>query len=982
LFPGSFSITKTSKEIALHFGRSVPQKATPHTTRFIHEIIMNDRSIDNDEDDYWIGIDWGTTNCTAAIYCPFFGRSKWMRLSFLSKGTSDDVVTHPNDVVVLHDLTEPQPSNHKIGRIVPSVFIFATTQFLDENTCHLASSLSSQKDDKDIRIVRLNYSDSQTSTAKMKQNYYIWQNIVDLLLPFETQSLPYHQNDLRKLGLWVCVGAAAESFIAELLLFIQTRQPWIIPNTTDPPLEEVSTTSPSIASMTEDDVDSATIRSVKRTILKELSTIPLNHMDKNKAIHIPIRPLGCSYYKDQGKNSKQQNQYHFDAITIAAIMLQSIRRAAQNYLQQPKVQKKLGLPVVETATKTKSKSPLPSIRSPLRFSCCIGVPVVSSLYYRTLIQMAGTRAGYRTTICITESTAAAIAYGLSFVVLTPTSSSQTSTQNNTITTSTSTNNTTLLPPSNNSTDDTSVNDETAIPSSLSSNSQEHQDQAVERKQTIFVFDMGGGTTDVTIAERNLVPTPSLNTDDGDDTDIDFHVCVTVGNDQLGGDDMDQAIMNLVQNKMYDPKKLEQTSANNSILQTQMRQQLLRQCRIAKLALCGDIDHDIRPLDSYVVSILDHTNPDTKRTKLLSITISQNEFELALVPSIQSTRDLIESALEQYNMKRRTADHALQDSPSKTNAQYIDEVILIGGASRVPYVRQLLRDIFISKNEPDSSTKELCTSINAMSAVAQGCSVSAMIYSGRVPIHEIKSAYMLDTIPYSIGVLTSANARPTIHDDISQSDTDTIENDGENVLSDQNYIEILSRGESLPAAGYSTFVLSDMLQKGITVVAVEQIPISSSSSSSLLTSERHTRNSPQYHYNVIGEFTFLLHRLSKEQIQRLKDHEMNIRTVDVGMTLKESGEFVVSIFDQNDPDHIRKKQWYQRNLPKDTKNRKSTTPTPNNNTAAGTLDSEPMTYEQMVLMVSCLVVFVLYIVTKMTFPASTLMMMEVEDPSSV
>ena len=307
------------------------------------------------------------------------------------------------------------------------------------------------------------------------------------------------------------------------------------------------------------------------------------------------------------------------------------------------------------------------------------------------------------------------------------------------------------------------------------------------------------------------------------------------------------------------------------------------------------------------------------------------------------------------------------SPSKTNANNIDEVILIGGASRVPCIRQLLRDIFITKNDVNPSVKELCTSINAMSAVAQGCSVSAIIYSGRVPIHEIKSAYMLDTIPYSIGVLTTTNnTKPTGNNNISQKNNESNDNENE-PLHDKNFIEILSRGESLPAAGFSTFVLSDMLQKGITVVAVEQIP-KSSSSCSLQKSEMPvaTNNSQRYHYNVIGEFTFLLHRLSTEQIQRLQDHEMNIRTVDVGMTLKESGEFVVSIFDQNDPDHIRKKIWYQRNQQNDTK-KKSITTNPMDQH-----DSEPFTNEQIVLFVSCFVVFVLYIVTKMTFPSTTLM----------
>ena len=614
-----------------------------------------------------------------------------------------------------------------------------------------------------------------------------------------------------------------------------------------------------------------------------------------------------------------------------------------------------------------------------------------------MLQMAATRAGYHTTIGITESTAAAMAYGLSFVVAASSSTTTTTTLSSSLSSqptttthpstttasivTTKTTTTTSDIPNQRST--TNVHHKATTTSTLpSSASTAQQDQGTKWKQTIFVFDMGGGTTDVTIAERSLLSTNTFSSNDdateskNDDNDIDFHVCVTVGNDQLGGDDMDQVIMNLVHSKIQDEQRVTPSNTvSAAMLPQKPPPQLLRQCRLAKLALCGDIDHDVRPVDTYIVSIPDDT-------KIKSITITQKEFELALVPIIQSTRDLIQSALDEYEIKREASppplnrNGTINSSPEhasgrpKTAACDMNEVILIGGASRVPYIRQLLRDIFIS-SQPDPSVKELCTSINAMSAVAQGCSVSAIIYSGRVPIHEIKSAYMLDTMPYSIGVLTTVSTSPPIDsDDPVQSSEENVDNG----LQSSHFIEILSRGESLPAAGYSTFVLNDLLQKGITVVAVEQIPMSPSSLSPLQNSERDTSKGQRYHYNVIGEFTFLLHRLSKEQIQRLKDLENSIRTIDVGMTLKESGEFVVSIFDKNDPDHIRKKLWYQRNQEKNNEASRTNTKKSNNSQSFATTtirsedtDAEPFTYEQIILMVSCLVVFLLYIATKLTFP---------------
>ena len=90
-----------------------------------------------------------------------------------------------------------------------------------------------------------------------------------------------------------------------------------------------------------------------------------------------------------------------------------------------------------------------------------------------------------------------------------------------------------------------------------------------------------------------------------------------------------------------------------------------------------------------------------------------------------------------------------------------------------------------------------------------------------------------------------------------------------------------------------------------------------------------------------------------------------------MTLKESGEFVVSIFDKNDPDHIRKKQWYQRNNMSSKNEAVSTkiNTSDNNNNNDDMEHHQAYTYEQIVLMISCAVVFVLYIVAKMTFPTS-------------
>jgi hypothetical protein len=118
--------------------------------------------------------------------------------------------------------------------------------------------------------------------------------------------------------------------------------------------------------------------------------------------------------------------------------------------------------------------------------------------------------------------------------------------------------------------------------------------------------------------------------------------------------------------------------------------------------------------------------------------------------------------------------------------------------------------------------------------------------------------MLDALPHPIGVL--------LPDKVS-------------------YVPILEKNTQLPARGYSTFTLAGIDQRGVTVIAVEDIGDS---------------------LEHIGEFTFLLRRLSNEELKLMS----GTRTVDIGMTMEPSGEFIVSIFDENDPEHLRKKHKYQ------------------------------------------------------------------------
>ena len=762
------------------------------------------------DDEYWIGIDWGTTNCAVAIYSRPLGRTKWMRLGPGCAVTG----SHPwNDAYLL---TERQ-KNRKIGRIMPSVLVFAA-----------ATNLNIFKDEKhsshEVKLLQLNNGGSRA--------YFPWYNVSDLLPGSQKRS-----------QLWVCVGASAERFISSMMSVEY------LPDANQ-----------------ESKVFSATIRSVKRIILKELAaktrtstsseSVFDNKNGSAKPISVSVLPLGSD------------ETIQLDAVTVTAIFLRAIRFASRNYLSQPKLRRKLFLSPYSLQDTGLSRQ-----------HCCLGVPATASLAYRSLLQDAAHRAGFLSSTCITESTAAAIAYGLF-------------TRDGMV----------LTRPAENE----------ALP---------------KQKQTIIVFDMGGGTTDITIAEREISTrvnnSSDIPIDDG--KDMEFHVCVTVGNDQLGGDDMDQALLGVVKTKLIQQSIPEDTVNAN---------QLLMQCREAKLLLCDTED------DRFAASA------SVNVRGVASIIISQEEFEIAMQPILVATRALIQSALKRYQLK--------QGGPDNTE---IDEVILIGGASRVPAIRALLKDIFVDRpNGTKGGISELCTSVNAMSAVAQGCAVSAALVSGTVPFHELKSSYMLDTIPYSIGILLNARAN----------DSSSLHNDSHSHSNIEHspassFVEILPQGASLPAAGCSTFVLADVRQAGISLTAVEHI------------GETSSNDEKQGGYNILGEFTFLLHRLSKDNLSALK-----IRSVEVGMTLKENGEFVVSIFDKNDPDHIRKKEWYQR--AKETEKFDPATPNLDMNSKSSPSEA-PLSWEQVLLLIACIALLILYVVVKITF-SDKICGIDLENTSSV
>jgi molecular chaperone DnaK len=216
----------------------------------------------------------------------------------------------------------------------------------------------------------------------------------------------------------------------------------------------------------------------------------------------------------------------------------------------------------------------------------------------------------------------------------------------------------------------------------------------KKNEKICVFDLGGGTFDVSV----------LDVGDGV-----FEVLSINGDTHLGGDDFDQVLINFLADEFRRTEGIDLRKDPMAL------QRLKEAAEKAKIELSGAMETTVN---------LPFITADQSGPKHMQITVTRSKFEQLIQPLVERCRKPVQDALKDAGL-----------GPDK-----IDEVVLVGGSTRVPMVQRLVKELYNGK-EPNKS-------VNPDEVVAIGAAIQGAIATG-----DVKDILVLDATPLSLGVET-------------------------------------------------------------------------------------------------------------------------------------------------------------------------------------------------------------------------------------
>ncbi len=236
----------------------------------------------------------------------------------------------------------------------------------------------------------------------------------------------------------------------------------------------------------------------------------------------------------------------------------------------------------------------------------------------------------------------------------------------------------------------------------------------KKEEKVVVYDFGGGTFDITILD--VVPGEKEDT---------VEVLATGGEAHLGGNDFDQNVMNWIVEQFKKDQGIDLSKDPLAL------QRLKEASENAKIELSSAMETEIN---------LPFISSDSEGPKHLYYKFSRSQLE-------NMNRDLIEKSIKRVEETLKEAKLTKND---------INEVILVGGTTLIPAVRDAVKNLF---------GKDSNTSINPEEVVARGASIQAEVLrakeEGRAPEGDIKSVLLLDVLPLSLGIETLGGVNTTM-----------------------------------------------------------------------------------------------------------------------------------------------------------------------------------------------------------------------------